>query len=100
MKKITEYYTVPIYDEKTFEQISELKTKIPEEIVNQIHISLNNLDNLNWLLSPVMINTNDSSVIFDLFKKGQNGYDKTYSITITEKINNSDFYEKLELSNT
>jgi hypothetical protein len=74
-----ENYKADYYNPETFEK-TEIETKIPVDLVNQMHRYLEILQ--GYLVTPALINPNDKdSVVFGIM----NMKDKTmkYKVTIT-----------------
>jgi hypothetical protein len=77
-----ENYKSDYYNPKTFEK-SEIETKIPVDLVKQIHRDLEILQ--GYLVTPILINSNDEdSVVFGII----NMNDKTMKYKVTISPNN------------
>ena len=74
-----ENYKSDYYNPETFEK-SEIETKIPVNLVNEINQTLNNIE--GYMITPTMINPDDKdSVVFGIMDMS----DKTmkYKVTIS-----------------
>jgi hypothetical protein len=58
-----ENYKSDYYKPETFEK-SEIETKIPVNLVNEINQTLNNIE--GYMITPTMINPEDNSVVFGI----------------------------------
>lgn len=58
-----ENYKSDYYNPETFEK-SEIETKIPVNLVNEINQTLNNIE--GYMITPTMINPEDNSVVFGI----------------------------------
>ena len=58
-----ENYKSDYYNPKTFEK-SEIETKIPVNLVNEVNQTLNNIE--GYMITPTMINPEDNSVVFGI----------------------------------
>jgi hypothetical protein len=77
-----ENYKSDYYNPKTFEK-SEIETKIPVDLVKQIHRDLEILQ--GYLVTPILINSNDEdSVVFGIMDMN----DKTMKYKVTISPNN------------
>ena len=73
-----ENYKTDYYNPKTFEK-SEIETKIPVSLVNEIKQTLDKLE--GYLVTPTMVNPEDNSVVFGIMDMS----DRTlkYKLSIT-----------------
>lgn len=73
-----ENYKTDYYNPKTFEK-SEIETKIPVSLVNEIKQTLDKLE--GYLVTPTIINPEDNSVVFGIMDMS----DRTlkYKLSIT-----------------
>jgi len=71
-------YKADYYNPETFEK-SEIETKIPVDLVNQVKQTLDNIE--GYMITPTMINLEDNSVVFGVM----NMSDRTlkYKLSIT-----------------
>ena len=76
-----ENYKAHYYNPETFEK-SEFETKIPVDVVNKIHRDLETLR--GYMVTPTMINPEDSSVVFGIMDMN----DKTMKYRVTIAPNN------------
>ena len=58
-----ENYKADYYNPETFEK-SEIETKIPIDLVNEVKQTLNNIE--GYMITPTMINPEDNSVVFGI----------------------------------
>ena len=58
-----ENYKSDYYNPETFEK-SEIETKIPVNLVNEINQTLNNIE--GYMITPAMINPEGKSVVFGI----------------------------------
>ena len=58
-----ENYKSDYYNPETFEK-SEIETKIPVDLVNEVNQTLNNIE--GYMITPAMINPEDNSVVFGI----------------------------------
>lgn len=58
-----ENYKSDYYNPETFEK-SEIETKIPVNLVNEINQTLNNIE--GYMITPTMINPEGESVVFGI----------------------------------
>ena len=58
-----ENYKSEYYNPETFEK-SEIETKIPVNLVNEVNQTLNNIE--GYMITPTMINPKDNSVTFGI----------------------------------
>jgi len=73
-----ENYKGDYYNPVTFEK-SEIETKIPVDLVNEVNQTLNNIE--GYMITPTMINPEDNSVAFGIMDMA----DRTlkYKLSIT-----------------
>lgn len=77
-----ENYKSDYYNPKTFEK-SEIETKIPVNLVNEVNQTLNNIE--GYMITPTMINPDDKdSVVFGIMDMS----DKTMKYKVTISPNN------------
>lgn len=76
-----ENYKSDYYNPKTFEK-SEIETKIPVNLVNEVNQTLNNIE--GYMITPTMINPEDNSVVFGIMDMN----DKTMKYKVTISPNN------------
>ena len=76
-----ENYKSDYYNPETFEK-SEIETKIPVNLVNEINQTLNNIE--GYMITPTMINPEDNSVVFGIMDMN----DKTMAYKVTISPNN------------
>ena len=58
-----ENYKADYYNPETFEK-SEIETKIPIDLVNEVKQTLNNIE--GYMITPAMINPEGESVVFGI----------------------------------
>ena len=78
-----ENYKADYYNPETFEK-SEIETKLPVDLVNQVKQTLDNIE--GYMITSTMINPEDNSVVFGVM----NINDRTlkYKVTIlTQQLN-------------
>ena len=73
-----ENYKSDYYNPKTFEK-SEIETKIPVNLVNEVNQTLNNIE--GYMITPAMINPEDNSVLFGIMD--MNDRTLKYKLSIT-----------------
>lgn len=73
-----ENYKSDYYNPETFEK-SEIETKIPVNLVNEINQTLNNIE--GYMITPTMINLEDNSVVFGIMD--MNDRTLKYKLSIT-----------------
>jgi hypothetical protein len=73
-----ENYKSDYYNPETFEK-SEIETKIPVNLVNEINQTLNNIE--GYMITPTMINPEDNSVVFGIMD--MNDRTLKYKLSIT-----------------
>ena len=76
--KNMENYKSEYYNPETFEK-SEIETKIPVNLVNEINQTLNNIE--GYMITPTMINPEDNSVVFGIMD--MNDRTLKYKLSIT-----------------
>jgi len=76
-----ENYKADYYNPETFEK-SEIETKIPVDLVNQVKQTLDNME--SYMITPTMINPEDNSVVFGVM----NINDRTLKYKVTISPNN------------
>ena len=77
-----ENYKSDYYNPETFEK-SEIETKIPVNLVNEVNQTLNNIE--GYMITPTMINPDDKdSVVFGIMDMS----DKTMKYKVTISPNN------------
>ena len=73
-----ENYKSDYYNPKTFEK-SEIETKIPVNLVNEVNQTLNNIE--GYMITPAMINPEDNSIVFGIMD--MNDRTLKYKLSIT-----------------
>ncbi len=75
---MVENYKADYYNPETFEK-SEIETKIPIDLVNEVKQTLDNIE--GYMVTPTMINPDDNSVVFGIMDMS----DRTlkYKLSIT-----------------
>ena len=73
-----ENYKSDYYNPETFKK-SEVETKIPVNLVNEINQTLNNIE--GYMITPTMINPEDNSVVFGIMD--MNDRTLKYKLSIT-----------------
>ena len=73
-----ENYKSEYYNPETFEK-TEIETKIPVDLVNEINQTLNNIE--GYMITPTMINPEDNSVVFGIMD--MNDRTLKYKLSIT-----------------
>lgn len=73
-----ENYKADYYNPVTFEK-SEIETKIPIDLVNEVKQTLNNIE--GYMVTPTMINPDDNSVVFGIMD--MNDRTLKYKLSIT-----------------
>ena len=73
-----ENYKSDYYNPETFEK-SEIETKIPVNLVNEVNQTLNNIE--GYMITPAMINPEDNSVVFGIMD--MNDRTLKYKLSIT-----------------
>ena len=76
--KNMENYKSEYYNPETFEK-TEIETKIPVNLVNEINQTLNNIE--GYMITPTMINPEDNSVVFGIMD--MNDRTLKYKLSIT-----------------
>ena len=77
-----ENYKADYYNPETFEK-SEIETKIPVDLVNEVKQTLDNME--GYMITPTMINPDDKdSVVFGIMDMS----DKTMKYKVTISPNN------------
>ncbi len=75
--KIMENYKADYYNPETFEK-SEIETKIPVDLVNEVKQTLDSMD--GYMITPTMVNPDDS-VVFGIMDMSDNMLKYKLSIT-------------------
>ncbi len=73
-----ENYKSDYYNPETFEK-SEIETKIPVNLVNEVNQTLNNIE--GYMITPTMISPEDNSVVFGIMD--MNDRTLKYKLSIT-----------------
>ena len=73
-----ENYKSEYYNPETFGK-SEIETKIPVNLVNEVNQTLNNIE--GYMITPTMINPEDNSVVFGIMD--MNDRKLKYKLSIT-----------------
>lgn len=73
-----ENYKSDYYNPETFGK-SEIETKIPVNLVNEVNKTLNNIQ--GYMITPTMINPEDNSVVFGIMD--MNDRTLKYKLSIT-----------------
>ena len=76
-----ENYKADYYNPETFEK-SEIETKLPVDLVNQVKQTLDNIE--GYMITSTMINPEDNSVVFGVM----NINDRTLKYKVTISPNN------------
>ena len=76
-----ENYKADYYNPETFEK-SEIETKIPVNLINEVKQTLDSMD--GYMVTPTMVNAEDKSVIFGIMDMN----DKTLKYKVTISPNN------------
>jgi uncharacterized membrane protein YheB (UPF0754 family) len=76
-----ENYKADYYNPETFEK-SEVETKIPVNLINEVKQTLDSMD--GYMVTPTMVNAEDKSVIFGIMDMN----DKTLKYKVTISPNN------------
>ena len=76
-----ENYKSEYYNPETFEK-SEIETKIPVDLVNEVKQTLDNIE--GYMITPAMINPEGESVVFGIMDMN----DKTMKYKVTVSPNN------------
>ena len=76
-----ENYKAHYYNPETFEK-SEIETKIPVNLINEVKQTLDSMD--GYMVTPTMVNAEDKSVIFGIMDMN----DKTLKYKVTISPNN------------
>lgn len=79
-----EYYKITSYNSKTFVP-REIESSIPKEIVDNIKLCLDNFDETNWLLTPLLIDPSDLSIVFGIHDRNNDENKPKYTIKISKK---------------
>jgi uncharacterized membrane protein YheB (UPF0754 family) len=77
-EKIMENYKADYYNPETFEK-SEIETKIPVDLVNEVKQTLDSMD--GYMITPTMVNPDDNSVVFGIMDMSDNMLKYKLSIT-------------------
>jgi len=72
-------YKADYYNPETFEK-SEIETKIPVDLVNQVKQTLDNIE--GYMITPTMINLEDNSVVFGVMNMSDRTLKYKLSITL------------------
>ena len=64
-----ENYKADYYNPETFEK-SEIETKIPVDLVNEVKQTLDSMD--GYMITPTMVNPDDNSVVFGIMDMSDN----------------------------
>ena len=75
-----ENYKSDYYNPETFEK-SEIETKIPVDLVNEVNQTLNKIE--GYMITPTIINPEDNSVVFGIMD--MNDRTLKYKLSITSK---------------
>jgi hypothetical protein len=73
-----ENYKADYYNTETFEK-SEIETKIPVDLVNEVKQTLDSMD--GYMITPTMVNPDDNSVVFGIMDMSDNMLKYKLSIT-------------------
>ena len=73
-----ENYKAGYYNPETFEK-SEIETKIPVDLVNEVKQTLDSMD--GYMITPTMVNPDDNSVVFGIMDISDNMLKYKLSIT-------------------
>ena len=73
-----ENYKAGYYNPETFEK-SEIETKIPVDLVNEVKQTLDSMD--GYMITPIMVNPDDNSVVFGIMDMSDNTLKYKLSIT-------------------
>jgi hypothetical protein len=73
-----ENYKAGYYNPETFEK-SEIETKIPVDLVNEVKQTLDSMD--GYMITPTMVNPDDNSVVFGIMDMSDNMLKYKLSIT-------------------
>ena len=73
-----ENYKADYYNSETFEK-SEIETKIPVNLVNEVKQTLDSMD--GYMITPTMVNPDDNSVVFGIMDMSDNMLKYKLSIT-------------------
>jgi hypothetical protein len=73
-----ENYKADYYNPETFEK-SEIETKIPVDLVNEVKQTLDNVE--GYLITPTMINPEDKSIVFGIMDMSDKALKYKLSIT-------------------
>ena len=73
-----ENYKADYYNPETLEK-SEIETKIPVDLVNEVKQTLNSMK--DYLITPTMVNPEDNSVAFGIMDMNDNTLKYKLSIT-------------------
>jgi hypothetical protein len=73
-----ENYKAGYYNPETFEK-SEIETKIPVNLVNEVKQTLDSMD--GYMITPTMVNPDDNSVVFGIMDMSDNMLKYKLSIT-------------------
>jgi hypothetical protein len=77
-EKIMENYKADYYNPETFEK-SEIETKIPVDLLNEVKQTLDKMD--GYMITPTMVNPDDNSVVFGIMDMSDNMLKYKLSIT-------------------
>ena len=73
-----ENYKAGYYNPETFEK-SEIETKIPVDLFNEVKQTLDKMD--GYMITPTMVNPDDNSVVFGIMDMSDNMLKYKLSIT-------------------
>ena len=73
-----ENYKADYYNTETFEK-SEIETKIPVDLVNEVKQTLDSMD--GYMITPTLVNPDDNSVVFGIMDMSDNMLKYKLSIT-------------------
>ena len=73
-----ENYKADYYNPETFEK-SEIETKIPVDLFNEVKQTLDKMD--GYMITPTMVNPDDNSVVFGIMDMSDNMLKYKLSIT-------------------
>lgn len=77
-----ETYKSKFLNPETFKEV-DFDTKIPKEIVDLINKSLNCLSDVDYSITPILIDPKDLSVIFGIIAKNMDGTNELkYKVSI------------------
>jgi hypothetical protein len=81
-KNNMEYYKVNSYDPKTLIP-TEIETSVPKELVEEIQKIFDKFDETKWVVTPLMVDPIDMSVILGIMERGTYGLGDIYRVTIS-----------------